>query len=383
MLTAEQPTSHENSHIYDAERRHHNDAETYLAEVLDGNMRTKFEFTFDGNDLYADDGSSMGDVFRKAEIDGERIAKKDPRLSFEPRRRKLESEEYQCMLAMARGELPNTMIVVSDFPEELLGAKKGIGGYNVDRKQAMLRVITWDGQKIAVRSQSLDRSDPQALDAIYESQGLRPKPGERLGQRIHDDVDNVNQEFLIDYLTGVYDRSLSALLGGKWYAGRSPAEMENTYNFVKRNQDIAHKLAGLFAQDIYTGPEVYDCGVALQNRFTAFKNGAYVKEVYKPISEWDIAEQQRLEQEMRFAGIDARARGVTLDACGSSNDGNDVADQLEASGYGNKNDKDAEGDCEFISKVCPSCGQRNVKTVSRKRGSRLHVSGSCGCSKTY
>ena len=38
----------------------------------------------------------------------------------------------------------------------------------------------------------------------------------------------------------------------------------------------------------------------------------------------------------------------------------------------------SDNDCEFISKECPECGEKNVKTTVTKN----KISGSCGCSKT-
>jgi len=41
-----------------------------------------------------------------------------------------------------------------------------------------------------------------------------------------------------------------------------------------------------------------------------------------------------------------------------------------------------DGDCDFISKQCPLCGTKNVKTLVRRLPSgKKHISGSCGCSK--
>ncbi|HSX06294.1 MAG TPA: hypothetical protein VLG92_01075 [Candidatus Saccharimonadia bacterium] len=47
-----------------------------------------------------------------------------------------------------------------------------------------------------------------------------------------------------------------------------------------------------------------------------------------------------------------------------------------------KKSKSEDDDCDFISKSCPMCGQKNVKTVVRKLpGGKKHISGGCGCSK--
>lgn len=374
MNLAEQPTLVEHTQ-YNPEIRHKNDAETWLAEVLDGTMRTPFEYSFDGYELYAEDGSAMGAVFQKSEEDAPRIAKANPRLGFEMRRRRLESEEYADMLAMARGELPNTMIVVSDFPPEMMTETKSIGGYNVDRKQTMLRVITWDGKKITMQSQSLDLSNRLGLESLYDAVGCEVTEGELLGQRMHVDVTPENQPFVIDQLVGVYDRALELQYGGEWYAGRSGSDRQNTYDFVRCNQDIVQRAAELFAQGIYNSAKLYDCAATLKRRLIKLRNGEAVQMVYAAIDHADHAAQQRLHQEMQYAGTESRMAGDTFDGCGVSVSG--VADQLNESGYGNKSNED--GDCDFTSKQCPKCNERNVRTIVRKRNGKKHISGSCGC----
>jgi hypothetical protein len=57
------------------------------------------------------------------------------------------------------------------------------------------------------------------------------------------------------------------------------------------------------------------------------------------------------------------------------------------SGKGTSSDKqegsDESGDCEFVSKECPECHKKNVKTSVKKiSGTRKQISGNCGCSIT-
>lgn len=102
-----------------AEKARYNDATTWFAEALDGNLRTKFLFHYNGRELVSEDGRSMGKVFDDAITDAEAIAIANPAFSFELRRRRLEKAEYNQMLAMAAGKAPNTMLVDSDFPQNL------------------------------------------------------------------------------------------------------------------------------------------------------------------------------------------------------------------------------------------------------------------------
>lgn len=379
MPLVEQPPTTEA--ILDPELGHKNDAETWLAEVLDGSMQTKFEFTTDTEDIYAEDGSSLGDVFHNAIVECEQLIKDNPALDFELPRRLEERNEYLDMLAMIRGELPNVMVVRSNFPRQLVGAEKGIGGYNVQRKQAMLRVITWNGveRKLTIQSQSLDQSNQVGLEAISDALGFQDHPGESLGQRRHITAPEEVAPEIIDQLTGVYDRAMHLQYGGEWHAGRTSADKSNTYDFVRRNQDIVQRVAAQYAKGIYSSPELYDCSATLKRRLEAEQATGLAYE-YDAVAGWDVERQRQLNEEIHYAGAISRSNGDTFDGCGMSI-GTDAQDQSEASGYGNK--KDDTGDCDFTSRECPECHKTNVKTTVRSIGGKKHVSGSCGCKKVY
>lgn len=57
------------------------------------------------------------------------------------------------------------------------------------------------------------------------------------------------------------------------------------------------------------------------------------------------------------------------------NSGNDIGDSIDGYGNSNKAAKESNDDCEFISKKCPICKAKNVKT----KVTRTQISGSCGC----
>src|SRR5690349_17502586 len=111
--TLETPPIYED---YDRHIRFHDDETTWFAEILEGSMRTAPEYRFDGHELYARDGARVGDIFEGSIEAAKAMVARNPSMAFELRRRRIEHDEYRDMLAMARGELPNTMVVVSDFP---------------------------------------------------------------------------------------------------------------------------------------------------------------------------------------------------------------------------------------------------------------------------
>ncbi len=324
---------------HNPEVRHRYDTMTWLAEVLDGPMCTSFEYTFDGQDLYGADGGALRPIFKNSIEEAKRISANNPNLAFELRRRLIEDDEYDDMIKMARGEPPNTMVVVSDFPPELMGATQDIGGYNTRRKQTMMRVITSDGAgKITMVSRSLDRSDRQALEAIYGYFGTVPKPGELLGQRIHRDLPAEEQAFLPDWLTGVYDRSLEKQYGGQWHGGRTPAEMINTYDFVRTQNDLVDTFVAAKLRNSAEAEGLrYGLAAAMDTRFKKRLGSAitsYVHAHRKPT--YCIPPVHEMEQ----AGILARTQGKTFSACGLTEGGEElepsIQEQIAAAGYGNK-----------------------------------------------
>ncbi len=324
--------------ICDREIRARNDAATWLAETLNGRMRTSFEYTFDGQELYASDGGALKPIFEKSLADANNLADKNPNLAFEKRRRGIELDEYGDMVKMARGKLPNTMITVSDFPPELMNANADVGGYNVRRKQTMLRVITRmpDG-RLRMQSQSLDGSNRQALEAIYASFGQKPKDGELLGQRIYGDEDEIEQEFLIDKLTGVYDQSLAAQNPGKRFrAGRQLPDAPGleTYEFVQNQPDLVNYLTEKMLSGCCDEREFYSVAATTASRY---ESGG--KPTSYTVAGETVVVTMPLLQEIFVATSQARAAQQVFSGCGASfGPGGELgaSGQLEASGFGNR-----------------------------------------------
>lgn len=336
---------------YSHEQRLVDDTTTWLAETLEGGMRSTFEYSYHDGELYAHDGSPMREVFEAALRDAETMAR-DPNMAFELRRRQLELEEYRCMLQMAEGVLPNTMVVVSDFPPELMQSGHSLGGYNASRKQTMLRVISRrsDG-KIVMCSQSLDCSDRRALEAMYDSLNFSAMPGELLGQRMHLELADEDQEFLIDSLMGVYDQTMSRVYGGQWYAGRSGLKRANTYSFVQAQTDLLHVYFDHYWQYGYSQRMEYNLAAAMKRRYAeqvtvgSLFHPGYVQ--YGSMSEQAFAtEQDRLlvMYELQQSGEDSRQSGDVFLGCGKAVGGSpdaqsDARKELQDSGYGNKAQK--------------------------------------------
>lgn len=350
-LAAQPSATHE--HI-DRYLRTYNDTATWLAETLDGSMRTPFEFHFDGHDLIAEDGSNMRAILNDSLKDAERIAQERPSLSFELRRRQLELDEYHDILDMVRGNGTNALVVLSDFPPELMDVHEDVGGYNIMRKQTMLRVLTWDGTALKMYSQTLDQSDRKALEAVYQHFGKTPEAGELLGQRLPLTVTTEEQDHLTDRVMGIYDRSLRAQYGGSWYAGRAEAPRD-TYQFVLRQNDLLNHFASRFMNQTPTEDEYYNLAALVEKRFAApMQRGMTVLQAEVALQGFIT---NTLERELLHAGNEARAAGRTFSGCGvsvSKNNQTNADSQLGSLGYGNQaeekgedNGPDGKGPLEF------------------------------------
>lgn len=316
-----------------------NDEATWLAEALYGSMRSEFEFEYDGEDLVAVDGRRLGPIFDTAITDAKEMVQSSPNLLFELRRRIVEHEEYAEMLAMAQGHGPNIMIVVSDFPEELMSSSEDVGGYNAKRKQAMVRVITRDNDGvIKIRSQSLDKSDRQSLEKIYASFGVVPEDGELLGQRISLDLPEQWQAPLVDSIRDTYDQELTEQFDGTWFAGIAIGDVyrkQSTYDFVVQQRDVLEWLTeNIQAQPAKASQFRYNAAALIEKRYTSEND---IKKVI--LSSEYIA--LNIDAMARQAGNAAKQEGKTYSGCGMSLASGEIAEnQIDDAGYGNKTEAD-------------------------------------------
>ncbi len=332
---------------FNRRERTQTDTATWLAEALNGSMRTRFEYSFDGQELYGEDGGAIGEIFDYAIESAQAIVASNPDLLFELRRRLIERGEYEDMIGMAKGELPNTMISVSDYPPELMENPKDVGGYNGRRKQTMLRVIARqvDGS-IRMTTQSLDGSNRQALEALYKQMGYTAEPGELLEQRMHVDLPAAWQDKLVDNLTDTYDSSLSEQYGGSWHAGirqNSTRQRVNTYEFACAQKDLVEWFtAEKLADPIKAEKLRYQLAATIDERYERFVRVSQsvdsgIRIVPQEMS-FSFVQAHNLHDEIEQANQRATSKGKTFSGCGTSvkRELSDTDDQLEQSGYGNK-----------------------------------------------
>jgi hypothetical protein len=367
-----------NRHEINQEHRVRTDTISWSAEMLNGSMRTPtFKFEPYGEDLYGEDGGSLTQVFNDAITDARSIAQARPDLSFGVRRSLIERGELDDILCMVKGG-PNTMVVISDYPPELMECSESKLGFNGDRKQTMLRVIARQlNGVIDMVSQSLDGSNRQALEAIYRSLRATPEPGELLGQRRKLDLPSEWQQHLIDNLMNTYDASLRHQFGGNWHAGIKQPDTKalvNTYEFAERQHDLidwftnkklhdpigAEKLRYQFAATMTFRYESGDAPVSAEQTNMISYLGVTAGRAPGQL----MVEIERANQRAKFERINFNGCGLSLVSEAST------SDQIEQLGYGGGNDKFGS-----LSFECPK-GHKNT----RERNKLLDNCRTCGVS---
>ncbi len=349
-----------------------NDTTTLLAEVLDGQMRSRFEYSLHDQELYAEGCEPLGPIFDKAISDAETKTQHDSRYNFELRRRRIERDEYQQMVLMANNQTDfNTMVMVSDFPPEVDALGDDFGGYNHLRRQTMLRIITKSQTgKIVMTQQSLDLSDRVSLEAIYDYMGVSCQPGELLGQRITASLDEPFQNNLADALMRVYDAKLTMVRGGQWHAGRNVNDKRNTLEFARRQTDLINAYLISDRSDDKT----YKLSAAITARFEA-KSTPNIDKLVPLIGRIGLSQAI---YEMEYFGRLAQNAGQKFNGCGATLKMSSEA-SLAIMGYGDTDKKYDKQDWYGAYKkkgVCVNC--KVSGEVGEKSWCKGCIKGHCG-----
>jgi hypothetical protein len=365
------------NHQIDEVARRYYDTATLIAEALDGVMRSEIPLGYDGHDIYSlKDGTRYGEMLQKSIDHAEHIVEENPNYAFELRRRRLEAEELPVMLNMMDGGGPNTMVVVSDFPPELMAATEDSSGYNARRKQTMLRIVARkpDGS-LSVKTQSLDGSNRHALEAIYWHFGVKAEDGELLGQRITADLNLKEQAELCDTLTDVYDQSLAMQTGSQWHAGRKllpGLKRINTYQFVLEREHILND---------YIASDQYGQTRSLRGLIRIFEE-QYNQELYGSTRDkveavnYQFGNSQVLEAVLQQAAQRADQAGSIYSACGGTMKAENT--DFENAGYGNKSKEELSWHGGSVKKgTCVSC-KEGPKDVGVASWCKSCIKGHCG-----
>lgn len=341
---------------------------TEASEKLAMVMNNSFEFDMrEDGELYFQDGS-VGEVLRNSVLVAEEIVKTNPQFMVELIRRRIELQEYdeQRRLALSNEGDPDVLVVLSPIPDAVV-AGTDLGAYDQQRMKTLARIYERTESGIRSTSLSLDRTDRKGLQAIARQfgQSISDDDGSEdiLAMRmwgyrsvLHDPVKTVRRR---------YDEQLERQFGGEWYAGRQDGDVVDALTFIKQQTDIidAHmqRMSVINHASIHERDELrkrarYDFAAALDRRRhggTSFGDGG------------DLLGSG---SEAREAGIEYSSDCPTGPSDPTGQPGNVASAVNKLFGKTKK---------EFISKVCPMCGDKNVLT--KINGSI--ISGSCGCAR--
>jgi len=198
---------------------------SYVTEGIDRASRTSFVLRREGDELvYFKQGEWQpytGTLITGLEV-ARREAEEDPRKQFLADRA---ADDLVYGYRMRQLQPGQQLVWRSAYPAEE-AARYGTEfiqslGFKPDRQMGFIyRAYFADDGNLVLESQTVDRSDPEAFAAVEAA-------------LVHD------PEADLDILTRIYDGTLVKKHGGRFYAGRREAEMnENVWNQVRQHQDL-------------------------------------------------------------------------------------------------------------------------------------------------
>jgi hypothetical protein len=362
------------------------DETTWLAETLNGSMRSRFTFKSIDGELTAQDGRQLRGIFENSKERAKKLAARDPRMKGEVVRADIEWEEFLLMDYMANNpDSPNTLVVNSAI---LDGLTEDAHGYQATRGLGWSRVITRNDTtgEIIIASQSLDGDERQAYNAIYEYFG-HPAPDTSvsndymLGVRIAVNLTAEEQAALPDVIMGIYDGVMDLNHGTKHRAGRSQNEARgDTWQFTLTQTDLVKDHIQKIAPYVLLQKQGnQDESVAASAKAIRYSTAAMLKRRYELGAEWTNRHQD-LAGEREVAGGEAAAAGESFNGCGFNADAPTTAQsQLEALGYGLR--RKVKGSCPYCHSTveydpcdpqCSECGPygNDVKKYRQAMGQK-------------
>lgn len=343
------------------------DETTWLAETLNGSMRSKFSFRLLNGELTASDGRQLRPIFENSKARAQALADKDPRMQAEIGRTETEWEEFLLMDLMAHDHsMPNTVVVHSAI---LDGLKDDAHGYQVSRGLGWSRIITRNDTtgEITIVSQSLDGDERQAYNAIYgyfdyPVPAASTSNNEMLGVRIALQLTAEEQAVLPDTVMGVYDTVMDQKFGGQHRAGRQQTSAD-TWQFTLSQADLIkdhmERIAPLVLRQKHNGHDK-----ANERHIKAIRYGtaAALKRRYELGEAW-TSQHPDIAGERDAATGEATAAGESFNGCGFEAKSGSAEEQVESLGYGLKHK--VKGPCPFCRNIveydpcdpkCSECG---------------------------
>lgn len=380
---------HENGCVLPETRSRIRDEElSLLAEGVERAARTSFVLGRgdDGELIYAKNGkpaSYIGMLLTGRDVArAEAVA--DPRKQFLAEDAVNDLAYGYAMQALRPGE---QLVWASPYREDIeqvygAGFMRSCGRFPERKMGFLYRAYACESGEVVLESQTIDNSHVHGVEQALAQ-------GRAFGN--------------MDDMVAQYDRVLQHEQGGVWYAGRKDtARYENAWNMLRAHQDLTdYLLTGLEliaarplygeALELVAKRHLYGVWAAFKRRLDGAASAPAPAGLHWPgmrpvsgIVQTPVVYHYVIEQEVRRAYAQYASEGRVMVGCGGaisvrtedsivSSDSTDVFTDIFSGSTGSKQNEPE--DCEFISKECPNCHKKNVKTVCRNG----RYEGACGC----
>jgi len=256
-------------------------------------------------------------------------------------------------------------------------------GMNPDRKMGFIyRAYCNEDGSVTLQSQTVDRADdPELMERVLYTANHPLQANGIVSMRA---------------LVASYDEKLSHKYGQKTYAGRLGVEKdENAWTKLLEQKDLIefyfHKLEAfarsgepLWDMEKEIQDFTYGVWASFKERITQARN--FTEDTRPYPTGWETVGSSAihfayLQQEVTQAFVRASTRGEVMAGCGGGMRGSGldigVPEDMFNQTFGDENTSSGTlEDCEFISKVCPKCNDKNVVTIC-KNGKYTHKGKGC------
>lgn len=338
---------------------------THISEVLEGVVKTRFEFENLEGKLFALQPGGVTDweeLHQNGLARARIMADMDPDFKFYREIAEAELEEARLQKAMAEYGRPAAMVRLSLSGSDVAEPEKLKAlGRDPHLDRAYLRVSVFDG-KTAIDSRSLDHMSLDRAKKLYQRVfGVElPKGATSLDilkmPLIYGEGQMPVAEMhkLAEMITSHYDQMLYEETGRVHRSGRSLGKNPDTYAFVLENQDLIRAHMTGLEKIVCSLGRLEAAEIANQLRYDIMSS-------FKRRLEGSWVERGSLADSVTYAGNEERAGGTEFAGCDVILGTNRLAG---AAGYVNA--AGAEGwiwkDGKCVVKNCPSQAKRqNVK----------------------
>ncbi len=349
------------------EERQRDEVQSFIAEAINGRIKTEYSFEAANGKLVAADGEYFEDMFARSLDGANELADLDDFYeNFLPLRAKYEFDElHEQELIINNSINGNTLITFSPYTEESYDPQKPESTKKLIRahqkpylRRAMVRMFYFDGSKAHILSRSIDDSNVEMLQKAAEASSLKytfnaVTSTEMLGERILTTYSSRDEaKEALDRIV-VIAEALSTASMRKFDAQKL---VESQPAVIDKLLAEARRMAR-FAPDYGSYSDAWE--KVLYNAVALIESVACGHKI----------DTGNIDGDMSVAGAQARKESRPYDGCGYVLDGK--SQMLQKLGYSSLESKKSESRCPFCnSKATGTCLDMQCTNV-KQCGSEL------------